>query len=183
MDGSGPVEITRSHDLPGMQRPPCEPSNRCRWDSGRFCRGELPPHSVGEFATSPDERSGELTKGEMIPILDFRVDKPELFVGCSRNSHSGLGEIARFVGGDFKPERRRIHNHEAVSPVSGVDRQSSEALDFQDGIQPGGEGGHIGDGNLLRLTIPASGDHFHQAARRLQDEACLRLGHGQDSMI
>jgi hypothetical protein len=55
---------------------------------------------AADFVSLARERPGELAEGDMVPAGAFGMREAELFVGCGRDPHAGLGEIARLMRSD-----------------------------------------------------------------------------------
>ena len=78
----------------------------------------------------------------------------------------------RLVGSDGEAELPGIDDDEAVAAVGRIDGQCSQAFNFEPGIKLVGEGGHVADGNALRLAVPAIGRRLDQAAGRFENPRC-----------
>ena len=124
----------------------------------------------------------ELAKREVRPLGLLGVPEPELLVRRAGDADPGLREVPCLVGNEREAERGRwrVHDDEAVAAVGGIHHEGPQPLYLEGRAEPAGEGGDVPDPHSLHLAVAAGGDRLDQPARRLEDDARLRLLHRED---
>ena len=147
---------------------------RCRRGSGRWRRSRCPGRPSPACRWRPPRRSGscafaqgapgKLGDGNAGDALVLRMHHRQLLLGCGLDHLADAHDVGALVRGEPQPEPGGVGDHVEHAAPGYVHRDGAQLGHLHRGVQVGGEGGDVLEGDPGDLAVFAPGRIFTSPA-------------------